>query len=93
MLKVQATAAMNGESLILLKTISWIYRSQPKVRYLSQLSHGLTGRDRTIASIPDTRQGTDLQIRIEAHWPDARLIYGSEGLRMPGQRPEHATLS
>jgi hypothetical protein len=34
---------------------------------LSQLYHGLTGRYRTIASMPDTRQDADLRIRIPAH--------------------------
>jgi len=61
-----------SKSYMLLKTISWIYRSQPKVLHLSQLSHGLTGRDRTTASMPDTRQDAELRIRIEAHWPDGR---------------------
>jgi hypothetical protein len=65
--KAQVAAEVTCEPRMLLKTISWIYRSQPKVRHLSQLSHGLTGRDRTMSSMPDTRQGTDLRIRIEAH--------------------------
>jgi hypothetical protein len=36
-------------------------------RSLSQFSHGLTGRYRTMASPPDTRQDADLPIRIPAH--------------------------
>jgi hypothetical protein len=39
---------------------------------LSQLSHGLTGRYRNMASMPDARQDAELRIRIPAHWPDAR---------------------
>ena len=45
-------------------------RSLPRVG-ISQLSHGLTGRCRTTASMPDTRQDADLRIRIPAHCPDA----------------------
>jgi hypothetical protein len=37
---------------------------------LSQLSHGLTGRYETTASVLDTRQDAYLRIRIPAHWPD-----------------------
>jgi hypothetical protein len=37
---------------------------------LSQLSHGLTGRYRTMASVSDTWQDADLPIRIPAHRPD-----------------------
>ena len=40
---------------------------------LSQISHRLTGRYGTMASMPDTRQDADLRIRIPAHWADARL--------------------
>jgi hypothetical protein len=36
-------------------------------RDLSQLSHGLTGQYRTMASMPDTGQDADLLIRIPAH--------------------------
>jgi hypothetical protein len=36
-------------------------------RNVSQLSHGLTGRYGTMASMPDTRQNADLRIRIPAH--------------------------
>jgi hypothetical protein len=39
-------------------------------RDLSQISHELTGRHRTIASVPDTEQDADVRIRIPAHWPD-----------------------
>ena len=39
-------------------------------RDLSQLSHGLTGRHWTMASMPDTEQDADVRIRILAHWPD-----------------------
>src|SRR5215475_9956141 len=39
---------------------------------LSQLSHGLTGRYRTTASMPDTWQDGDLRIRIPAYRPDVR---------------------
>src|ERR1700720_2566799 len=39
---------------------------------ISQLSHGRGGRYGTAASMPDTLQDADLQIRIPAHWPDAR---------------------
>ena len=39
---------------------------------LPQFSHGLTRRNRTMASMPDARQDSDLRIRILAHWPDAR---------------------
>jgi hypothetical protein len=42
----------------------------PKGRSLSRISHGLSGRDRTMASSPDARQDADLPIRIPAHWPD-----------------------
>jgi hypothetical protein len=38
---------------------------------ISRLSHGLGGRYGTAASMPDTLQDADLQIRIPAHWPDA----------------------
>jgi hypothetical protein len=64
--KAQVAAEVTCEPRMLLKPLAG-YRSQPKVRHLSKLSHGLTGRDRTMASMPDTRQGTDLRIRIEAH--------------------------
>ena len=64
---MQVAVVTGQEARTFLKTISWIYRSQPKVRRLSQLSHGLTGRDRTMATMPDIRQDTDLRIRIEAH--------------------------
>jgi hypothetical protein len=37
---------------------------------LSQFSHGLTGRYRTMASMPDTGRDADLRIRIPAHWTD-----------------------
>jgi hypothetical protein len=37
---------------------------------LPQLSHGLTGRYRTMASVPDCEQNADLPIRIPAHRPD-----------------------
>src|SRR5947208_16779621 len=40
-------------------------------RDLSQISHGLTGRRWTMASVPDTEQYADVRIRIPAHWPDA----------------------
>ena len=36
-------------------------------RDLSQISHGLTGRHWTMASMPDTEQDADVQIRIPAH--------------------------
>ena len=39
-------------------------------RNLSQLSHGLTGRYRTMTSLPDTGQDADLPIRIPAHGSD-----------------------
>ena len=35
---VQVSTTDGEETLAILKTISWIYRSQPKVRHLSQLS-------------------------------------------------------
>jgi anti-sigma B factor antagonist len=41
-----------------------------KGRSLSQFSHGLTGRYRTMASMPDTGRDADLRIRIPAHWVD-----------------------
>ena len=41
-----------------------------KGRNLSQLSHGLTGRYGTMASMPDTRQDADLRIRTLTDWPD-----------------------
>lgn len=37
---------------------------------LSQFSRGLTGRYRTMASMPDCEQDADLPIRISAHCPD-----------------------
>jgi hypothetical protein len=40
-------------------------------RRLSQTSHGLTGLDRTMASMPDTEQNADLAIQIRVHWLDA----------------------
>ena len=43
-----------------------------KGRNLSQLSHGLTGRYRTTASRPDTRQDADLPVRMPAHGPEGR---------------------
>ena len=39
-------------------------------RDLSQNSHGLAGRHWTMASMSDTKQDTDVRIRILAHWPD-----------------------
>ena len=39
-------------------------------RSLSQLSHGLIGGCRTMASIPDTWQDADRGTRIPTHWPD-----------------------
>lgn len=39
---------------------------------ISQISHGLTGRHWTTASMPDTGQDLDVRIRIPAHWPDGR---------------------
>ena len=80
MLKVQVRAAADNELRMLLKTIgaptrSWLPRPGPGRRgsqCLSQLSHGLTGRYRTTAPMPDTWQDADLRIRIPAHWPDAR---------------------
>jgi len=43
-----------------------------KDRNLSQLSHELTGRYGTRASVRDIQQDADLRIRILTHWPDAR---------------------
>ena len=40
-----------------------------KGRDLSQLSHELTGRCRTVASIPDTQHDADLRFWIVGHWP------------------------
>jgi hypothetical protein len=40
-------------------------------RSLSQFSHGLTRRYRTMASMPDTQQDADLRIRTPAYWPDS----------------------
>ena len=40
---------------------------QKQGRNLSQFSHGLTGRRRTMASILDTWQDPDLRIRTPAH--------------------------
>jgi hypothetical protein len=45
-------------------------RSAAKGRSFSQISHGLTGRYRTMASPPDTRQDADLPVRIPPHWLD-----------------------
>jgi len=45
-------------------------RVATKGRSLSQISHGLTGRYRTMASPADTRQDADLPIRIPVHWLD-----------------------
>jgi len=43
----------------------------PMVRKdLSQLSHGLTGQYRTMASLPDIWQDAELRIRIPALSPD-----------------------
>jgi hypothetical protein len=39
-------------------------------RDFSQISHGLTGRHWTMASMPDPEQNADVRIRIPAHWPD-----------------------
>ena len=80
MLKVQVRAAADNELRMLLKTIgaptrSWLPRPGPGRRgsqCLSQLSHGLTGRCRTTAPMPDIWQDADLRIRIPVHWPDAR---------------------
>jgi len=35
----------------------------------SQVSHGVTGRHGTMASMSDTEQDADVRIRIPAHWP------------------------
>ena len=54
--------------------LSWRRRSPGSGRRqeqgLSPFSHGLTGRYRTMASMPDTWQDSDLPIRIPAYWPD-----------------------
>jgi hypothetical protein len=39
---------------------------------LSQLSHKLSGQDRTMADSLDTPADPDLRIRILTHWPDGR---------------------
>ena len=45
-------------------------RAAAKGKSLSRFSHGLTGRYRTRAPLPDTGQDSDLRIRILTHWPD-----------------------
>jgi hypothetical protein len=72
MLSIEVRAVMDSEPRMLLKTISWVFRSQQKARNLSQLSHGLTGPDGTTASIPDIWQDPYLRIWIPAHCLDAR---------------------
>jgi hypothetical protein len=39
-------------------------------RALSQISHQLSGRDWTMASLPDTEQDADLRFWIAEHRPD-----------------------
>jgi hypothetical protein len=41
-----------------------------KGRGLSQVSHGLDGRDGTMTSIPDAQQDAGLRFWIVEHWPD-----------------------
>jgi Mg2+ and Co2+ transporter CorA len=56
--------------LVILRAARYEDAEEVEFGNLSQLSHGLTGRYRTTASMLDTRQDADLRIRIPTHWPD-----------------------
>lgn len=89
----QVAPLSSHEPQKVLKTIAWS-------AYRSQGQGSLTVLSRTDRTVPD--YGVYAR-HMTGHWPvdtdsgalagRAALIYGSEALRMPGQRPGHATLS
>ena len=66
-------------------------------RDLSQISHGLTGRYGTMASMSGHRQDADVLVRIPAHWLDGRNLStnqrpesdGTAGRSVTGSQVDH----